>query len=60
MPELAEVLTARASVRIPEWVHNGLQQVAHERSVTVSEVANDALVGYLKRKAIKPPAASAR
>ena len=37
-----------------------LQQVASERSVTVSEVANDALVGYLKRKGIKPAAASAR
>ena len=48
------------SVRIPEWVQDGLQQVALERSVTVSEIANDALVAYLKRKGIKPPAASAR
>ena len=48
------------SARIPEWVQSGLQQVADERSVTVSEIANDAFVAYLKRKGIKPPATSAR
>ena len=35
-----------------------MQQVADERSVTVSEIANDAFVAYLKRKGIKPPAAN--
>ena len=48
------------SVRVPEWLHNGLQQLADERRVTVSEVANEALAGYLKRKGIKPAAANAR
>ena len=48
------------SVRVPEWLYNGLQQLADDRSMTVSDVANEAMAGYLRRKGIKPAAANAR
>jgi hypothetical protein len=46
------------TVRIPLWVHDGLRSLAKEADGPVSEVANEALVTYLKRKGIKRYSAS--
>jgi hypothetical protein len=40
--------------RVPQWVRAGLGQIAAERNCPVSDVANEALVGFLKRNGIKP------
>ncbi len=41
------------TVRIPAWVHDGLRSLAKEAYGPVSEIANEALVQYLRRKGIK-------
>jgi hypothetical protein len=43
--------------RVPVWVHDGLQTLAAERGGPMSDIANEALVAYLKRNGIKPPPA---
>jgi hypothetical protein len=40
--------------RVPEWVYTGLQRLAEERGGPMSDLANEALVAYLKRHGIKP------
>jgi hypothetical protein len=44
--------------RVQEWVYAGLQQLADERGRPMSDLANEALVAYLKRHGVKPPAPS--
>jgi predicted transcriptional regulator len=41
--------------RIPEWMRAGLDRLAAERNVTLSDIATEALSAYLKRHGIKPP-----
>jgi hypothetical protein len=53
----------RVAFRIPVWVRAGLDRLAAERSVPLSDIANEALVAYLQRHGIrpaKPPAAAPR
>jgi hypothetical protein len=38
--------------RVAEWVHGGLGHLAESDGVPVSDLANDALVAYLKRRGI--------
>jgi hypothetical protein len=38
--------------RVAEWVHGGLGRLAESDGVPVSDLANDALVTYLKRRGI--------
>ena len=40
--------------RVSEWVRDGLQQLADQRGSPVSDIANEALVAYLKRNGIRP------
>jgi hypothetical protein len=44
----------RVAFRIPVWVRAGLDRLAAERSAGLSDIANEALVAYLKRHGIKP------
>jgi hypothetical protein len=48
----------RVGFRIPTWVRAGLDHVAAERNVALSDIANEAFVTYLKRHGVKPPAPS--
>jgi hypothetical protein len=45
----------RVAFRIPVWVRAGLDRLAAERSAPLSDIANEALVAYLKRHGVKPP-----
>lgn len=40
--------------RVPEWVDAGLRKLADERGCPVSDIANEALVAWLKRHGVKP------
>jgi hypothetical protein len=44
----------RVAFRIPAWVRAGLDRVAAERKVALTDIANDALVAYLKKHGIRP------
>lgn len=48
---------AAIAVRVPEWVKDGLERIAHERGGPYSDVALEALVRYLKSKGIREDAA---
>lgn len=45
----------RVGFRIPSWVRAGLDQLSAERKASLSDVATEAFVSYLKRHGIKPP-----
>jgi hypothetical protein len=46
--------------RVPKWVRAGLGQLAAQRDCPLSDIANEALVAYLKRNGIKPESARKR
>jgi hypothetical protein len=46
--------TKGVAFRIPEWMRAGIDRLAAERNVTLSDIANEALAAYLKRHGIKP------
>jgi hypothetical protein len=37
------------------WVRAGIDRLSAERSASLSDIANEALVAYLKRHGAKPP-----
>jgi hypothetical protein len=41
--------------RVSEWVRTGLERIAKDEGLPLSDVAHDALVAYLKRHGIKEP-----
>ena len=45
----------RVAFRIPLWVRAGIDRLSAERSASLSDIANEALVAYLKRHGVKPP-----
>jgi hypothetical protein len=45
----------RIGFRVPTWVRAGLDRLSGERKASLSDVATEALVAYLKRQGIKPP-----
>jgi hypothetical protein len=45
----------RAAFRIPSWVRAGIDRLSAERKAALSDIANEALVAYLKRHGIKQP-----
>jgi len=47
--------TERLAFRVPAWIRVGLDRLVAERSVPLSDVANEAFTAYLKRHGIKPP-----
>jgi hypothetical protein len=44
----------RVAFRIPKWVRAGLDRVSAERKAALSDIANEALVAYLKRHGVEP------
>jgi hypothetical protein len=46
---------AQVAFRIPTWVRAGLDRLSAERRVSLSDIAGEALVAYLKRNGIKAP-----
>ena len=44
----------RVAFRIPTWVRAGLDRMSADRKAPLSDIANEALVAYLKRHGIKP------
>jgi hypothetical protein len=45
----------RVGFRIPMWVRAGLDRLSEERQASLSNIATEAFVAYLKRNGIKPP-----
>jgi hypothetical protein len=47
--------TERVAFRIPSWVRAGIDHLSAKRNASLSDIANEALVAYLKRHGVKPP-----
>jgi len=47
----------RVAFRIPFWMRAGLDRLSAERKTPLSDIANEAFAGYLKRHGIKAPEA---
>jgi hypothetical protein len=43
--------------RVMDWVREGIDQVAKDKALPLSDVAHEAFVAYLKRHGIKEPKA---
>lgn len=43
----------RVAFRIPTWMRAGLDRVAADRKLPISDIANEAFAAYLKRHGIK-------
>jgi predicted transcriptional regulator len=46
--------TKGVAFRIPQWMRAGIDRLANERKVSLSEIATEALAAYLKKHGIKP------
>jgi hypothetical protein len=47
--------TERVAFRIPSWVRAGIDRLSAECNASLSDIANEALVAYLKRHGVTPP-----